>query len=80
MPDAMRIAADALGARDVAQGIHDLAVRLGAPTALQAIGMPLEGLDRAARLAVEHPYDNPRAIDYAGVRQLLEDAYLGRLR
>ena len=26
-PDAMRLAADALGARDAAQGIYDLAVR-----------------------------------------------------
>src|SRR2546422_5412878 len=42
-----------------------------------AIGMPADGLDRAARLATDNPYDNPRPIDYAGVRQLLDDAYRG---
>jgi maleylacetate reductase len=77
-PEAMRIVAAALGAADAAQGIYDLAVRIGAPTALKDIGMPLDGLDRAARLATESPYYNPRPVDYAGVRQLLEDAYYGK--
>jgi maleylacetate reductase len=76
-PEAMRVAADALGARDAAQGLFDLAVRLGAPIALKDIGMPADGLDRAARLATEHPYDNPRPIEYAGVRELIEHAYHG---
>jgi maleylacetate reductase len=76
-PDAMRIVAAAVGAPDAAQGIYDLAVRLGAPIALKNIGMPHEDLDRAARLATEHPYYNPRPVEYAGVRQLLEDAYEG---
>jgi len=75
--DAMRVIADALGAGDAAQGLYDLAVRIRAPVALKEIGMPAGGLDRAARLATEHPYANPRAVDYAGVRQLLEDAYRG---
>jgi maleylacetate reductase len=73
----MRIVAAAVGARDAAQGIYDLAVRLGAPIALKDIGMPHEDLDRAARLATENPYYNPRPVEYAGVRQLLEDAYQG---
>ena len=59
------------------QGLFDLAVRLGAPIALKDIGMPADGLDRAARLATEQPYANPRPIEYAGVRQLIEDAYHG---
>jgi len=75
--EAMRVAADALGARDAAQGLFDLAVRLGAPIALKDIGMPADGLDRAARLATENPYANPRPIEYAGVRQLIDDAYHG---
>jgi maleylacetate reductase len=75
--DAMRVAAQALGVEDAAQGVYDLAVRLGAPTALKDIGMPPEGLDRAAKLATESPYPNPRPIEYAGVRELLENAYHG---
>jgi alcohol dehydrogenase class IV len=77
-PDAMRAAADALGTGDAAEGLYDLAVRIGAPVALEQLGMPREGLDRAARLAVENPYYNPRAVDYAGVRLLLDAAYVGR--
>jgi alcohol dehydrogenase class IV len=76
-PDAMRIAADALGARDAAQGIYDLIVGIGAPVALKDIGMPHDGLDRAAKLVMEHPYYNPRPVEYSGLRQLLENAYQG---
>jgi alcohol dehydrogenase class IV len=75
--DAMRIAAQALGVGDAAQGVYDLAIRLGAPTALKDIGMPRDGLDRAAKLATESSYPNPRPIEYDGVRQLLENAYHG---
>jgi maleylacetate reductase len=75
--EAMRVAAQALGVEDAAQGMYDLAVRLGAPTALKDIGMSPEGLDRAATLATESPYPNPRPIEYAGVRALLENAYHG---
>ena len=74
----MRTIAAGLGADDAAQGLWDLAKRIGAPTSLQEIGMPAEGLERAARLATESPYYNPRPVEYAGVRQLLEDAYRGR--
>ena len=77
-PEAMRIAADALGVRDAAQGIYDLAARIGAPLALKDIGMPANGLDRAAKLATENPYYNPRPVEYSGVRQLLENAYHGK--
>jgi alcohol dehydrogenase class IV len=77
-PDAMRLIADALGTPDAAQGLYDLAVQIGAPTSLKEIGMPLDGLDRAATLATTNPYYNPRPIDFASVRQLLEDAYKGK--
>jgi maleylacetate reductase len=77
-PAAMRTIATGLGADDAAKGLWDLAKGIGAPTSLQEIGMPAEGLDHAARLATESPYYNPRPVEYAGVRQLLEDAYRGR--
>jgi alcohol dehydrogenase class IV len=75
---AMRIGADALGERDAAQGLYDLAARLDAPLALKGIGMPADGLDRAAKLATENPYYNPRAVEHSGVRRLLENAYHGK--
>src|SRR5215471_8274216 len=77
-PEAMRIASEALGADDAPQSVYDLAAKLDAPIALKDIGMPADGLDRAAKLATENPYYNPRPVDYSGVRELLENAYYGR--
>jgi alcohol dehydrogenase class IV len=76
--DAMRITAEALNVQNAAQGVYDLGLRLGVPSALKDIGMPADGLDRAARLASENPYYNPRPVDHDGVRKLLEDAWQGR--
>lgn len=77
-PEAMARAARALGAPNAPQGLYDLAQRIGAPLALKDIGMPESGLDRAADLAVANPYWNPRPIDRASVRVLLDDAFFGR--
>jgi alcohol dehydrogenase class IV len=77
-PEAMARIARALGAEDAAQGLFDLAVRIGAPRSLAAIGMPESGLDHATDLAVTNPYWNPRPIERSGIRQLLQDAYDGR--
>jgi maleylacetate reductase len=79
-PEAMRIVADALEAQDAARGIYDLKVRIGAPTSLKQIGMRADQLDRATRIVVEHPYYNPRTVEFGGVWQLLENAYEGVLR
>jgi maleylacetate reductase len=77
-PDAMRHAERALGAPRAAQGIYDLMRSLGAPLALKDVGMKETELDRAAELATTAPYFNPRPIDRASVRKLLDDAYFGR--
>jgi len=77
-PDAMRAAARAIGADDAAQGLYALARSLGAPLALKDIGMREADLDRAAQLATESPYYNPRPVEYGAIRQLLDDAYHGR--
>ena len=76
--EAMVITAGALGVTDAAQGMYDLAERIGAPTSLKALGMPEHGLGHAAQLATESPYWNPRPIERAALRKLLENAYHGR--
>jgi maleylacetate reductase len=76
-PDAMARVALALGASDAAGGLYDLAGAVGAPRSLAAIGMPASGLDRAADLAVANPYWNPRPLDRAAIRDLLERAFAG---
>jgi alcohol dehydrogenase class IV len=78
VPEAMARVARALGAANAAQGVFDLNVAIGAPTALRDIGMPEDGLDRAADLAVANPYWNPRPLDRDAIRALLDDAWRGR--
>jgi len=79
-PEAMVRIRRALGAfdeGDAARGLLALARAIGAPTSLRAIGMPADGLERAADLAVQNPYFNPRPIERAAIRELLERAYAG---
>jgi alcohol dehydrogenase class IV len=78
VPEAMATIAAALGAKDAAQGLYDLAQRIGAPLTLKEIGMPADGIDRAARLATENPYYNPRPVEYEGIKRLLDDAFWGK--
>jgi alcohol dehydrogenase class IV len=59
------------------RGVFDLAMEHGAPTALRDIGMPAAGLDRAADLAVSNQYPNPRPLERAAIRELLQRAYDG---
>jgi len=77
-PDAMMRVARAIRADDAAAGLRALSTSMGAPTALSKIGMQEKDLDRAAELAVENPYYNPRPITCEGIRTLLEDAFRGR--
>ncbi len=76
--DAITRIARALGARNAAGGLFDLAQKLGAPLSLKELGMTVEGLDKAADIAVANPYPNPRALERPAIRQLLDDAYHGR--
>ncbi len=78
-PEAMARMAAALGVEDAPAGLHALAKGLGAPTTLSALGMTEAQLDRAADLAVENPYWNPRPIERGAVRRLLDDAWHGRV-
>lgn len=76
-PDAMARIARALGAGSAALGLHELAGAIGAPRSLAELGMPRDGLDRAADLAVASPYWNPRPLERAAIRALLERAFTG---
>jgi len=77
VPEAMARIARVLGATDAATGLYELAGRLGAPRSLAALGMPRDGLERAADLAVANPYWNPRPVERAAIRALLERAFTG---
>jgi maleylacetate reductase len=64
-------------APEVPAALQALAGRHGAPTSLAALGMPAEGLDRAADLAVRTPYPNPRPLERGALRALLQRAFEG---
>lgn len=76
-PEAMGRIARALGAPGAAHGVFELARRHGAPTSLAELGMPAEGLDRAADLAAATPYPNPRPLERDALRALLQRAFDG---
>jgi len=77
-PEAMARVARALGVGDAPTGLYDLETELGIKMRLSQIGMQEADLERAARIATESPYPNPRPVEYAGVLALLRDAYQGR--
>ena len=76
-PDAMMRLGRALGVADPAAGLFALGRRLGIQQSLRAIGMPEDGLDRAADLAVAKPYWNPRPVERDAIRRLLARAWAG---
>jgi maleylacetate reductase len=76
--DAMKRIERALGADDAARGLYDLEQRLGLPLKLSQLGMKESELERAARIATEAPYPNPRKVEYGPVLELLRNAYQGR--
>ncbi|KWF30968.1 maleylacetate reductase [Burkholderia pseudomultivorans] len=80
-PAALRRVARALGGDDAADAgplLFRLNERLGIAPALADLGMPQDGLDEAADLACSNPYANPRPIERAAIRELLQRAWEGR--
>jgi len=69
---------DASAAARAAPFLFDFDTAIGAPTSLEALGLAHDALDEAARIALELITDNPRPVDEAAVRALLEDAWHGR--
>ncbi|BBE74406.1 maleylacetate reductase [Pleomorphomonas sp. SM30] len=74
----LRPIADAFGADTAAGALWDFATAVGAPIGLSAIGIAEADLDRAAEIAVKNAYANPRPIDRASIRALLQAAFEGR--
>lgn len=76
-PEAMVRIAEAIGAENAAIGLHQLAKKLGMPTALKDLGLKESDLDRACEIALSNPYWNPRPIEAAPLRALLQRAWEG---
>lgn len=67
-----------LFAGSIGGGLWDFARSIGAPLTLKEFGLTEADLDRAASIAVENPYWNPRPIDRDSIRALLQEAWDGR--
>lgn len=76
-PEADHAVARALGGRSGTQALVDLAKQLGSPNSLKSIGMKEPDIERAADLAVQNPYWNPRPIERNAIRDLIANAWAG---
>ena len=76
--ESLKRISSALRSEDAVLGIWDLEKDLGLPMRLADIGMKEADLERAARIATEAPYPNPRKVEYGPVLELLRGAYDGR--
>jgi len=78
--EAMQGIATALGesSKEAATVLYELNVAIGAPTSLKEIGMPEEGIEKAAKMISDDPYPNPVPVEYALIRAMIEDAWHGR--
>jgi maleylacetate reductase len=78
-PAAMQRVARSLGEKENAPGaVWDLESRLGIAMKLSDVGMKEADIERAARIASEAPYPNPRKVEFGPVLALLRDAFEGR--
>ncbi|MEM7446119.1 MAG: maleylacetate reductase [Pseudomonadota bacterium] len=74
--DELRPLAELFGG-DLGVGLHQFAADLGAPLALKDLGLAEADLVRAAEMAVQRPYANPRPVTKEGIRTLLANAHSG---
>lgn len=77
-PEAMARIARALNVNNAPRGLFDLAAKHGAPTNLAQIGIQAGDIDRAVEIACASPYWNPRPIEPAAIRELLDNAFEGK--
>ena len=77
VPELLAPITEIYGGENAGLALHDFATRMGAPLALRDLGMKESDLDRAADLAVENPYWNPRPIERDALRTLLQAAWAG---
>ncbi|MEP7314738.1 MAG: maleylacetate reductase [Pseudomonadota bacterium] len=78
IPAALAAMRRALGNDDPARALFELGAQLGIPKSLGALGMPEDGIERAADLATQNAYWNPRPIERGAIVELLRRAWAGQ--
>lgn len=77
VPDLLAPVTEILGGEAPGAALWQFAKAMGAPLALRDLGLGETDLDRAADLATQSPYWNPREVTREGLRALLHRAWRG---
>ena len=77
-PEAMAAISRALGGKDPAEGLYALMRAVGRKSSLAEMGLGPAEIERAADIAVQNPYYNPRPVTREGVLEMLQAALEGR--
>ncbi len=67
----------AVGSDDVAGTLYDIAKEGGAPMSLAELGMGEEAISRAADIAMQKPYPNPRKLERDAIEATIRAAWEG---
>jgi alcohol dehydrogenase class IV len=76
-PEVMNTIARAIGTENASIGLYNFAGRLGAKRSLRELGMPEDGIEKAALLATQNPYWNPQKLEPRAIRELIRRAWAG---
>lgn len=77
VPDLLAPVASAFGGGGAGRALWRFAGEVDAPRALADLGLKESDLERAADLAIQNPYWNPRPIERGAIRELLQNAWHG---
>ena len=77
VPQAIERIERALGTKNAPHRLYELAGEVGAPRALRDLGMPEDGIARAADQAAANPYWNPAPLERNGIERLIRQAWNG---
>lgn len=77
-PEAMAAIARALDSDDGPMAIYNLMRRTASKRSLAEMGLTEGDLEKAADIATQNPYYNPRPVTRDGIREILQAAFEGR--
>ena len=77
VPYATSKLARALGHEDAVEGLNILLSKLKVKRALKDVGMPEDGIAKAADLAMQNKYWNPRVLEKDKIQEVIRRAWAG---
>lgn len=77
VPDLLAPVTEIFGGPTAGAALHRFAREMNAPLALRDLGLREADLDRATEIATANPYWNPRPVEPAAIRRLLQAAWSG---